>query len=199
MRLITLLGCFYLSACDRAGPLIETHRVPAFVSPHFDTELDAHQAKLKILSKIQSLVLRGDEFYQRHGFKSDGGFSAEFTAEANSPFALYGREFFRDQAHANDIYLHTQATVMSSYYQAAGKPLHYHAEFAVSLQPLSNSGTRVSIRSRKPAVYNGTEFNAHVGGYIPMRVAVEASPLEEYRMLVHIAHALGTELPTLQP
>ena len=198
MRTVALFFCLSLCACDRAGPTIQRNTIPAFVVNQFDTPLDVGQVKLKILSGVQYPLLRRNGFYLTHGFKSDDGSSVDFTAEGNNLFTLFGTEFFRDPANAKDVYLHSHFTVMSSYYHAAGKSLHYHAEFAVRLTPDSKAGTTVSIRALNPAVYNGTEFNGHVMGYIPMRVAVEASPLDEYRMLVCVAHALGTELPTLE-
>ena len=123
MRILALFFCLSLCACDRAGPTIERNSVPAFVVNHFDTTLDAHAAKLKILSGVQYPLLGRDGFYLTHGFKSDDGSSVDFTAEGNNLFTLFGTEFFRDPANANDVYLHTHFTVMSSYYHAAGKPV----------------------------------------------------------------------------
>jgi hypothetical protein len=109
--------------------------------------------------------------------------------------AIQGWHYFKDPAHADDLFVHFSGdTFLSSYYTAQGKPLHYAATFSLSADAIDASTSRLSIRTLEPLVFVGKEFNAHAMGFVPKAVPVPPSPLDEYKMLVLAARLAGVPL-----
>jgi hypothetical protein len=75
-------------------------------------------------------------------------------------------------------------------------PLQYSADFKLSLTPLSDSKTRVDVRTSEPMVRIGRNFGGHGGDYFE---PVAPTTIEEYRILLKIGAALGErDMPPLR-
>jgi len=88
-----------------------------------------------------------------------------------------------------------QITVSDSYFWS-NTPLQYIADFKLLLTPVSDSKTRVDIRTSESKVRIGANFGGHGGAYYE-RVA--PTTIEEYRILLKIGRALGEQdMPPLR-
>jgi hypothetical protein len=88
-----------------------------------------------------------------------------------------------------------QITVSDSYFWS-NTPLQYIADFKLLLTPVSDSKTRVDIRTSESKVRIGANFGGHGGDYYE-RVA--PTTIEEYRILLKIGRALGEQdMPPLR-
>ncbi len=89
----------------------------------------------------------------------------------------------------------TQITASDSYFWW-NSPLQYTADFKLLLTPVSDSKTRVDVRTSESKVRIGANFGGHAGDYYE-RVA--PTTIEEYRILLKIGTALGEQnMPPLR-
>jgi hypothetical protein len=85
---------------------------------------------------------------------------------------------------------------MSENYRWWHTPLEYSADFKLLLTPVSDSKTRVDVRTSESKVRIGRNFGGHSGDYYE-RVA--PTTIEEYRILLNIGAALGEHgMPQIQ-
>ena len=87
--------------------------------------------------------------------------------------------------------------IVSSYYRSEERALDYGVTFSISLAAVDEAKTRVSIRTLESSVGVGLEFNVHAMGFVPKSEPVPASPLDEYKLLVYVAHLAGVALNPL--
>ena len=74
--------------------------------------------------------------------------------------------------------------------------MQYTADFKLLLTPVSDSKTRVDVRTSESKVRIGANFGGHAGDYYE-RVA--PTTIEEYRILLKIGTALGEQnMPPLR-
>lgn len=84
----------------------------------------------------------------------------------------------------------------SDVYHWLGKPLEYKAEYHVLLSPVSDSQTRVEVRTAEAQVSIGSSFSAHGGALAEW---VTPTTIEEYRILLMIGDKVGEQgMPPLQ-
>jgi hypothetical protein len=69
----------------------------------------------------------------------------------------------------------------SDVYRWLGKPLEYHARYTMTVTPVSDSQTRVDIRTFDSNVLIATNVGVHGGDYVE---AVAPTTIEEYRFLL---------------
>lgn len=86
--------------------------------------------------------------------------------------------------------------IKSDVYHWLGKPLEYKAKYHVFVSPVSDSETRVDVRTVEAQVYIGPGFSSH-GGALAEWVA--PTTIEEYRILLMIGDKVGEQgMPPLQ-
>jgi hypothetical protein len=88
-----------------------------------------------------------------------------------------------------------QITVSDSYFWW-NTPLQYSADFKLLLTPVSDSKTRVDVRTSESKVRIGANFGGHEGDYYN---PVAPTTIEEYRILMKIGAVLGEQdMPPLR-
>jgi hypothetical protein len=88
-----------------------------------------------------------------------------------------------------------QITVSDSYFWW-NTPLQYSADFKLLLTPVSDSKTRVDVRTSESKVRIGANFGGHGGDYYN---PVAPTTIEEYRILMKIGAVLGEQdMPPLR-
>jgi hypothetical protein len=84
----------------------------------------------------------------------------------------------------------------SDVYHWIGNPLEYKAEYHVFVSPLSDSQTRVEVRTVEAKVRIGPTFTSHGGDLYEW---VAPTTIEEYRILLMIGDKVGEQgMPPLQ-
>jgi len=202
--LLLLLICTLVSAmgCATSHESIQHRDVPAYATSEAVLPVPEPFLRSALLSGLNTVKERDDPAYKKLGFvtryDSDNvEWTPALAEEASEP--VRGRLFFSDVSHARDIYVHFWGhAIVSSYYHINGKPLSYGVEFAISLKAVDSSSTHVLIRSLNPHVFVGKSLNVHAMGFVPTAVPVAASPLDEYKLLVYVAHLAGIELRPLE-
>jgi hypothetical protein len=198
------------SACSISGPRVMTRTFSAVLPTSYEFSVPWDPAKATILKGLQLEPERDDPFYQKYGFRP------------GEKITLYDRNFhtypmqvvtFRalDVATSaktggygsgvvdeNHFYVDSSYAIASSYYYTKDGALPCKVSFAVGVVPVSNSRTKVSVQSIETHIFSGKEFNAHVLWFIPKPIRVQPVAAEEYKLLVYIAHLLGTSLPPLE-
>lgn len=99
----------------------------------------------------------------------------------------------------NDAYVYNaDAPMKSQVYFKDGQPLIYYADFHIHLTPFDSRTTRVEIFTYDPNVGIGLDTRWAPHGPRLIGVAVAASTVEEYEILLRIGAALGvTNMPAL--
>ena len=84
----------------------------------------------------------------------------------------------------------------SDVYRWLGKPLEYTASYTMTVTPISDSQTRVDIRTFDSNVLIATNVGVHGGDGVE---AVASTSIEEYRFLLTIGNKVGEkEMPPLR-
>jgi len=183
---------------------LATRSVPDFVVPEIVLPISAPALRSILLSELRAEPERSNHRYKEHGFKARDGTGREqlmpAAAEERSG-AVFGGRYFRDPAHSKDLYVHFMGTpIVSSYYYdvSTGKGLDYGVTFAVALEAVGDSRTKVSVRTVKSEAFVGKSLNLHAMGFVPKAVSVPASPLDQYRLLAYLADLAGGQLKPLE-
>lgn len=86
--------------------------------------------------------------------------------------------------------------IKSDVYRWLGKPLEYEARYTMAVTPVSDSQTRVDIRTFDSNVLIATNVGIHGGDYV---YAVAPTSIEEYRFLLTIGNKMGEKgMPPLR-
>lgn len=185
-----------------AHQTIQHRPIPAYAKSEVVLSVPEPILREAILKGLSTVNERDDPVYQTSGFVSRDASGREAWVPAlaeESGRASFGKAYFRDPTHANNIYVHFMgAAIVSSYYFANGKALSYKVSYAIALDAIDASTTRVTIRSVKSEIYIGKELNLHAMGFVPKAESVPGSPLDEYRLLVYVAHLAGVQLTPLE-
>ena len=153
------------------------------------------EVREKLLTAFKDFPLRR-EF---GSFLSPNNQSFTFSGRTKEEHGDYEPIFANSENH-NDIYLHSWGEPIdpSEVYFGGGKPLRYRAEFQLHLTAADNDSTQISVITHKPTVINGSVC-CGLHGYKSNDVAVEATTIEEYRILLFIGRILGVrDMPALR-
>jgi hypothetical protein len=84
----------------------------------------------------------------------------------------------------------------SDVYRWFGKPLEYNANYTLTVTPVSDSQTRIDVRTHDSSVVLTTNVGVH-GGNLLDKVA--PTTIEEYRFLLVVGKAVGErDMPPLR-
>jgi hypothetical protein len=206
MRMLYLLVMLTISsvasASAHAAEIIERRTVPAYVTSHAILPVSAQALREAVLKGLQPAGERSDPMYKTHGFVSgDGATPAQMLSAyaEDSANTLFSKEYFGNPEHANHIYVHFMGQpLISSYYSAKSKPLNYGVTFAIDIDQVNASESRVVIRTVTSHVFFGRELNVHAMGFVPKAREVPASPIDEYKLLVYVAHLVGVSMQPIE-
>jgi hypothetical protein len=198
------LLCLILWACwvvpIAARSTVDHRPVPAYAVSEAVLPVSEPALRAALLTEANPRSEQNGPVYRSYCFFSRDGSGNErripVLAE-DSRKGLYGRTYFRDPAHASDIFVHFEGSIVSAYYQVNGKPIDYGVTFSISLEAIDASSTRVSVRTIESEVFVGRELNLHAMGFVPKSQPVPPSPLDEYKMLLYVAHLSGAPLKPL--
>jgi hypothetical protein len=174
------------------GDQLSTRPVPDFVVSEIVLPLAAPALRATLLEGLRAEPEHQDPAYRAHGFKTRDGSGREEPVPVmaeGSDHALFGKTYFRDPAHSQDLFVHFmgEAIVSSYFYDAStGKGLDYGVTFAVAIEGLDASRSRVSVSTLKSQVYVGKALDLHALGRVPEARPAPPSPLDQYRLLVYL-------------
>jgi len=199
-QLMFLFAC--VAGAATANPPIEHRPIPEYVVAEALLPVSAPVLRAALLEGLSVIEERNDPVYMTSGFVSRDTGGRETWAPAlaeESTKALFGKEYFRDPDHAMDLYVHFMGRpIVSSYYYANGRALDYGVSFSITIDSISDTKSKVSIRTVKSEVFIGKALNLHAMGLVPKAEAVPDSPLDQYKMLVYAAHLVGVHLAPVE-
>ncbi len=163
---------------------------------------DTIVSMFNIDNQVRDPILNSVFYFTTKGGDTASGQRMPITFEPETiKDSLFSKDYFSKPNTANDIYLHDFGICwFSKVYFLNNKPLEYRAEFIIKLVKINDDSTRISIVSENPRVINGTLSGmGPCGGHIARETSVEATSIEEYSLLLFIAHKLGVNsLPALK-
>jgi hypothetical protein len=184
------------TAAERLG----THPVPDFVVSEIVLPIPEPELRSTFLEQLRADRERRDSRYSEHGFRTRDGTGHEVLAPAfaeEGRDAKFGKEFFRNPAHSNDLYVHFMGiAIVSSYFVDAstGNGLDYGVTFAVAMEAIDETRTKISVRTVESNACVGKTLNLHAMGFVPKCEPVPPSPLDQYRLLVYLADLADAHL-----
>ena len=191
-----------LAGAANAHQPVEHRPVPAYVVSEALLPVSAPVVRAALLTGLSVNEERNDSVYMTSGFVSRDATGRETWAPAlaeERESALFGKGHFRDPDHAKDLYVHFMGQpIVSSYYLVNGKALDYSVSFSIAIDAISDSESKVSIRTVKSEVFVGKTLNFHAMGLVPKAEVVPGSPLDQYKMLVYAAHLVGVQLAPVE-
>jgi len=191
-----------IASATLAEETVEHRPMPSYVTSQIVLPVSCQVFSERVLDGLQPSKERLDAFYASSGFVSatEGASSQLSPAYAEQEAtALYGKEFFKNPANKDKIFVHFMGqAIRSSYYMARGAPLAYGVTFAIETNSTGLKGCRVEVQTVSSKVFAGKELNLHAMGMIPSAKDVPRSPVDEYRLLVYVAHLVGVKIKLVE-
>ncbi len=196
--LTIVLACF-TGGCATVGLRIEQVPVPAYIKTEVILPVSALALRARLLAKLSGQEELSDPVYRTMGFFSQdaaGNRKLELALAEEYADPLRGAKSYRNDAdHAKDLYVNlTGGSIVSAYYYANGKALDYSVSFAIAIDAIDDTRSKVSVRTIESGVRVGNELNLHAMGFVPKFEAVPPSPLDQYKLLAYVAHVSGVQL-----
>lgn len=119
-----------------------------------------------------------------------------FTPETKQN-AVFARKWFDEAGAENQIFLYNDGTTWpSALHFSKGSALPFRTSFVLTLTPVSDAETKVSIKAERPVVIQGQECCGSHGPY-GKEHPVPPTSIEEYTLLLFIGEQLGLKMPPL--
>ncbi|MGH7151533.1 MAG: hypothetical protein ACREIU_12585 [Planctomycetota bacterium] len=189
---LVLLAVLAVAGCVSGASRIERSVLPAKNPTYYEFDLPLEDLRAQVIAAFTlERQFESPVFGRIEG--PSGGLTLLYVREAGE--GTTGTEVPEPPGNERDLYVEASHSPLwgSPVYRGAGRGLPFLAEFHLHFVGVSPSRTGISVAAHQTEVINGSAFGLGMcgPGWFNRYVPVEATSIEEYRILRYIGGFLG--------